>query len=125
MSATNREIVEEVNASFAEGGVEGFLSHCAEDVVWTIVGEKTVTGKNTIREWMASMNMEPPKFTVNNIIAEGDFATAHGDMTMKDKDGKTVPYSYCDIYHFSDGKIVELTSFVVKTETKAESVSGA
>jgi len=26
MSARNKEIVEKVNASFAEGGVEGFLS---------------------------------------------------------------------------------------------------
>jgi hypothetical protein len=23
---------------------------------------------------------EPPKFTVNNVIAEGDFVTAYGDM---------------------------------------------
>ena len=125
MSATNKEIVEQVNASFAEGGVEGFLSHCADDVVWTIVGSKTTKGKNAIREWMASMNVEPPKFTVDNIIAEGDFVTANGDMTLKDKDGKTVPYAYCDIYRFRDGKIVELNSFVVKTEAKAESAGGA
>ena len=78
MSATNKEIVEKVNASFAAGGVEGFLSHCADDVVWTIVGEKTVNGKNAIREWMASMDIEPPKFTVNNIIAEGDFVAING-----------------------------------------------
>jgi uncharacterized protein len=125
MSAKNKEIVEKVNASFAEGGIEGFLSFCADDVKWTIVGEKTVNGKNAIREWMASMNMEPPKFTVNNILAEGDFVTAYGDMTMKEKDGKTVPYAYCDVYRFRDGKIVELTSFVTKTEAKAEAASGA
>ena len=124
MSATNKEIVEKVNASFAEGSTEGFLSFAADDLTWTIVGEKTVDGKNQIREWMASMNMEPPKFTVDNIIAEGDFVTAHGDMTMKDKDGKTVPYAYCDIYRFRDGKIVQLTSFVVKTEAKADAASG-
>lgn len=127
MPATNKQIVEQVNASFAEGGggVDGFLSHCADDVVWTIIGEKTVKGKNAIREWMASMDMEPPKFTVSNIVAEGDFVAAYGDMTMKEKDGKTVPYSYCDIYQFRDGKIVELNSFVIKTEAKAETATGA
>ena len=124
MSAKNREIVEKVNASFAKGDMEGFLSHCADDVVWTMVGHKTTRGKNVIREWMASMEMEPPKFTVDNIIAEGDFVTAYGDMTMKEKDGKVAPYSYCDIYRFRDGKIAELNSFVIKTEAKAESVSG-
>ena len=123
MSATNKEIVEKVNASFAEGRVEEFLSFCADDITWTIVGEKSVEGKGAIREWMASMNMEPPKFTVDNIIGEGDFVTAYGDMTMKEKDGKTAPYSYCDIYRFRDGKIVQLTSFVVKTEAKAETAS--
>ena len=124
MSSTNKEIVELVNASFAEGGVEGFLSHCADDVVWTMVGNKSTKGKNAIREWMASMDMEPPEFTVDNIIAEGDFVTAYGDMALKEKDGKTVPYAYCDIYRFRDGKIVELNSFVIKTEAKAETASG-
>lgn len=124
MSAKNKEIVEKVNASFAEGEMEGFLSFCADDLVWTMVGSKTVKGKDAIREWMASMNIEPPKFTVDNIIAEGDFVITHGDMTMKEKDGKTVPYAYCDIYRFTDGKIAELSSFVVKTEGKAESASG-
>jgi uncharacterized protein len=124
MSAKNKEIVERVNASFAEGGVEGFLSHCADDVAWAIVGNKTTRGKNAIREWMASMDMEPPKFTVDNIIAEGDFVTSYGDMTMKEKDGKTVPYAYCDIYRFRNEKIVELNSFVIKTVAKAESASG-
>lgn len=124
MSSTNKEIVEMVNASFAEGGVEGFLSHCADDVVWTMVGNKSTRGKNAIREWMASMDMEPPEFTVDNIIAEGDFVTAYGDMALKEKDGKTVPYAYCDIYRFRDGKIVELNSFVIKTEAKAETASG-
>jgi uncharacterized protein len=45
-------------------------------------------------------------------------------MIMKEKDGKTVPYAYCDIYRFRDGKIAELNSFVIKTEAKAESASG-
>ena len=46
-------------------------------------------------------------------------------MTMKEEDGKTVPYAYCDIYRFRDGKIGELNSFVINTEAKAESASGA
>jgi uncharacterized protein len=58
-------------------------------------------------------------------IADGDFVTTHGEMTMNDKDGKAVPYAYCDIYRFRDDKIVELTSFVTKTEAKYKTSSGA
>lgn len=124
MTAKNKEIVEKVNAAFAEGKPEGFLSFCAEDVAWTMVGDKTVKGKDAIRQWIAEMPAEPPKFTVNNVIAEGDFVMAHGDMMMKDKEGKAVPYSYCDLYRFRDEKIVELRSFVIKTEAKHQTSSG-
>lgn len=128
MSEKNKEIVEQVNAAFLKGNFEGFLDFCADDVEWTILGDRTVNGKETIRQWMAEMaaeNPEPPKFTVADpIIAEGDFVAARGNMTMKDKEGKTGHYSYCDIYRFRDGKIVELSSFVVKTEAKGKT-SGA
>ena len=49
MSAKNKEIVEKVNASFAEGSVEGFLLNCADEVVWTMVGNKTTKGKRDSR----------------------------------------------------------------------------
>jgi uncharacterized protein len=44
---------------------------------------------------------------------------------MKEKDGKTVSYAYCDIYRFHNAKIVKLISFVIKTEGKNEPASGA
>jgi uncharacterized protein len=123
MAVHNKAIVEKVNAAFAEGSVEGFLLVCVDDVTWTMVGDTTVKGKDAIRQWMASMDMEPPQFTVANVIAEGDFVTAHGDMTMKDKDGKVVPYAYCDIYRFRGDKIVELRAFVMKTEAQYQTSS--
>lgn len=124
MSAKNKEIVEKVNAAFAENNPEVFLSFCADDVVWRIVGDKIVNGKDAIRSFLKSMDMEPPKFTVDRLTAEGEYATAIGDMTMKEKDGSVGSYSYCDAYHFRGGKIAELTSFVVKTENESEYTIG-
>lgn len=117
MSNRNKHIVEQVNAAFAGNDLEGFLVHCADDVAWTIVGEKTSTGKESIRQWMAGMiGGHAPVFTVVTLIAEGDLVMAHGAMTMTDGNRKMVPFSYCDIYRFRGDKIAELTSFVVKTE---------
>lgn len=128
MSDRNKEIVEKVNASFLEGNFEGFLDFCADDVQWTMIGEKTVKGKENIRQWMTSMNEEnpePPKFTVADpIIADGDFVVGRGDMTMKDKDGKSGSYSYCDVYRFRNDKIIELNSYVVKTEAQHKTTTG-
>jgi len=125
MSEKNKEIVAKADAAFAKGNIEGFLSLCAEDVEWTMVGEKVVKGKGAIRQWLESMKSEPPKLTVGKVIAEGDFAAAYGDMTMKDKDGKIIPFSYCDVYRFRDDKIVELRSFVVRTEAMRKTISGS
>lgn len=112
----NRALVERVNAAFRDNSVEGFLECCADDVEWTIVGHKAVKGKEAIRAWMGSGPSEPPQFSVAQVISEGDFAAAYGDMTMNEKDQPDVPYSFCDVYRFADGKIVELRSYVVKLE---------
>ncbi len=116
MSEKNKAILEEANAANAKGDYEGFLSFCTEDTEWTFVGDKTLKGKEAIRQYMAETYREPPKFTVENLIAEGDFVTALGEITLKDEDGKATHYSYCDVWRFRDGKIVELKAFVIKTD---------
>ena len=106
MSKKNKAILEEANAAIAQGNYEGFLSFCADDMKWTFVGDKTLQGKEAVRQWMATTYVDPPKFMVANLIAEGDFVTALGDITMKDADGKAAHYSYCDVWCFRGGKIV-------------------
>jgi uncharacterized protein len=120
MSENNKAILEAANAAIAEGKNEGFLSFCADDTKWTFVGDKTLEGKETVRQWMATTYVEPPKFKVAHLIAEGDFVTALGNITLKDEDGKTAHYSYCDVWRFRGSKMVELRAFVIKTEVKDE-----
>ena len=117
MSERNKVIVRQVDAAFSESNLEGFLEHCAEEIVWTIPGDRIVEGKEEIRQFMTEMKgMEPPKITNKNTIAEGDSVAANGEMTMKE-DGEDVRYSYCDVYRFQGEKIVELNSYVVKNKS--------
>lgn len=116
MSEENKAILEKGNAAITAGDNEGFLSLCADDTEWTFVGDKTLKGKEAVRRWMAATYVEPPKFTVENLIAEGEFLTALGHITMKDEEGKAAHYSYCDVWRFRGGKIIGLRAFVIKTE---------
>lgn len=121
MADTNKQIVEKVNDGFAKNQPEVFLGFCKDDVKWNMVGDETRTGVDTIRQWMKSMgDMEPPKFSVANLVAEGDVVVANGDMTMKTKEGTIDSYSFCDVYRFESGRIAELTSYVVKTTDTAK-----
>ncbi len=118
MLSTHKQVVEAANDAFATNSIEGFLSQCTDDVTWTMVGDRTVVGKDAVRQWLKSMNTEAPNFTVDHVIAEGDYVTQQGEMTMKEG-GKAVPYAFCDVYRFRGDKIAELKAFVIKTDTRA------
>jgi ketosteroid isomerase-like protein len=121
MSENNKAILEAANAAIAEGNYEGFLSFCTDDTQWTFVGDKTLNGKEAVRQWMVTEYVEPPLNIVANLIAEGDFVTAVGDLTIKDEDGKAAHYSYCDVWRFRGGKMVELRGLQINnTPVKQE-----
>lgn len=110
----NKATLEKANAAITQGDHEGFLSHCTEETVWIFVGDRTLKGKEAVREWMATAYAEPPKFRVETFIAEGDYVTAIGKISLKDDDGKTALYDYCDVWRFRNGLMDELKAFVIK-----------
>ncbi|MDM0008211.1 nuclear transport factor 2 family protein [Variovorax sp. J22G73] len=114
MSDNHKAILEKANAAITQGDHEGFLAFCTEDTAWTFVGDITLSGKQAVREWMAVAYKEPPRFEVHRLIAEGDFLSAIGEITLKDDTGKATRSAYCDVWRFSDGKLAELQAFVVE-----------
>ena len=113
MHLDNKAILEKANAAVTKGDNEGFLAFCTEDTEWTFVGDRILKGKEAVRQYMATAYLEPPKFVVENLLAEGDFVTAIGKISMKNEDGKMVDYTYCDVWRFQDGKMAELKAFVI------------
>lgn len=101
MSATHKAILEKANAAITHGDCEGFLAFCTEDTQWTFVGDRTLHGKDAVRQWMATAYTEPPRFEVHQLIAEGDFVTALGEITLKDAGGKAIRHAYCDVLALS------------------------
>jgi len=117
MTANRKEIVQRINEAFAENNLEKVLSFCTDDLTWTMVGDTQVKGKDSIRKWMASMNPQPPKFTIQQTVGEGDFVITRGDMQMpQTTNGPSIPYTFCDIYRFVGDKVAELTAFVIRTD---------
>jgi uncharacterized protein len=114
ISENHKAILQNANAAITRGDNEAFLAYCSEDTHWTFVGEKELHGKEAVRQYMALTYLVPPKFNVHNLIAEGDFVTALGEITMKDNAGKEILYSYCDVWRFREGKMVELKAFVIQ-----------
>lgn len=116
MVLENKAVLQQANAAISSGDHEGFLAFCAEDITWTTVGEDSIHGKQAVRAWMDKTYVEPPRFSVDTLIAEGDFVTALGDILV-DAGGHAVRHLYCDVWRFAGGKMAELKAFVVKVET--------
>lgn len=115
MSAPNKAIIDKANEAFRKNDVEALLALCTEDFTWTMVGSPPAVGKAAVRKWMGQGPSEPPQFTIDTTIADGDYVTCIGDMTMPEN-GQTVPYAYCDVWRLKAGKIAELKAFVIKTQ---------
>ncbi|MBN8755677.1 MULTISPECIES: nuclear transport factor 2 family protein [unclassified Variovorax] len=113
MSETHKAILQKANAAITQGDQEGFLAFCTDDTTWTFVGDSVIRGKQAVREWMKTAYKEPPRFEVHHLIAEDDFLSALGEITLKDEAGKATRHAYCDVWRFRDGKLHELQAFVV------------
>ncbi len=112
---SNKEVLQKANEAVTAGDNEGFLTFCTDDTKWIFVGDKTLNGKQAVREYMQTAYIEPPQFNVEHLIAEGDFVTAVGKISMKNDNGKLIDYSYCDVWRFKNGKMAELHAFVIPT----------
>ena len=125
MVETNKATLQKANAAITTGNYEEFLQYCTDDTNWTFVGDQVLQGKEAVRQYIAKAYIEPPIFDVKNLIGENDFVTAIGNITLTNENGKTIHYSYCDVWRFHDGKMVELRAFVIKTGVKDQTSSAA
>jgi uncharacterized protein (TIGR02246 family) len=118
MSETNKAVLQQANAAVRAGDHEGFLSHCTDDMAWTFVGECTLNGKDAVRQYMNATYLAPPRVTVAQLIAEGDFVVAIGDIAIVDAAGRVARSAYCDVWRLREGKLAELRAFVVELDAE-------
>jgi uncharacterized protein len=113
MSNTHKQVLTQANEAIARRDFEGFLVHCTDDTVWNFVGDKTLRGKEAVRRWMVETYKQAPRFSVRQLISDGDYLAALGEITLKDENGKDTTSSYCDVWRFENGRLAELHAFVI------------
>lgn len=125
MPKDSKIILEKANAAMAVGDTEGFLAYCTEETEWNFVGDKTLRGKAAVREYLADTYAKPPKFDASDLIAEGEFVTALGEITITGKDGRETSYWYCDVWSLREDKLDKLRAFVVEKRITSPVASAA
>lgn len=124
MSEQNEKLIETANEFVAAGNYEEFVKLCAEDVRWTMYspgGTVVLDGREAIVEFMGTRpnaSQAPPEFTITNTISDKSNVVTCGDMPMKEKDGSTGNYAFCDIYTIKNGEIAEFLTHMNRVDTE-------
>jgi ketosteroid isomerase-like protein len=117
MSRKNKELVRKINEAFLKRNVDEVSDYIDDKIKWTIVGMPVITGRSNFIETMEMMDLESPDIKIKNVIAEGDYVVVES-LTNQDPggiDASEKPYtpSYCDVYYIKNGKLQELTTYMV------------
>lgn len=107
------EFLKEFNIAFAKGDVEFITESVTDDIVWSIIGDKKIEGKEKFTAELEKMESEKvSELVLEHILSHGKEGAANGIMKMQD--GKK--YAFSDFYVFQGAKgtkIKSMTSYVI------------
>ncbi len=116
----NQEFFQHFNEAFAKSDMDYIIANVTDEIIWNIVGDKIIRGKEAfIQEIKAMENENAAELKINHMITHGKTAAVDGIMKMTDQSGNIKIYAFCDIYllnGFKDAKIKEMTSYIIETD---------
>ncbi|MBT8295385.1 MAG: nuclear transport factor 2 family protein [Gramella sp.] len=116
------EHLKKLNKAFADCDTEFLSNSVTEDVVWNIIGEKTISGKKDFEKSLDRMRLGGPvKIIVGDLIIAKDKCVVEGIVEFFIEPGKKMKYAFCDVYIFSesqDHKFRELRTYVTHLKKK-------
>lgn len=109
-----KQIVEKYMEGFRTTNHEKILSCLTEDVVWECPGFYLHNGITAFDKEIENPNAEGhPDIKVVRLVEEGNIVVAEGTVKAKMKDGSKLDLVFCDVFHFTNGKISKLTSYLM------------
>ena len=107
------EFLKQFNIAFAKGNVAFLTERVTDDIVWNIIGDKKIEGKENFTAALEKMkNNIADELILDQVLSHGKEGAANG--TMKMQDGKK--YAFSDFYVFEGAKgtkIKSITSYVM------------
>lgn len=109
-----KKIVEKYMDGFRATDHEKILSCLTDDVVWEMPGFYLHNGITAFDKEIENPNADGhPDIKVIRLVEEGNIVVAEGTVKAKMKDGSKLDAVFCDVFHFTNGKISKLTSYLM------------
>ncbi|RTY91800.1 nuclear transport factor 2 family protein [Flavobacterium sp. GT3R68] len=112
--STNKETVEQYMQGFREGDHQKILSCLTDDVIWEMPGTYKHIGKEAFDGEIENDNFEgKPSIQVFRLVEENDVVIAEGAVQCQMKNGPMLNLVFCDVFLMKNGKIKQLTSYLM------------
>lgn len=112
-NSPKKKLIAELTVLFSSYSVSRAMEFMAEDVVWTLVGDQPIHGKENFASALLEMSdLKTKELTIHQIITHGKEAAVSGEMVMEDN---TV-YGFSDFYIFTSAgssKVKSIRSYVI------------
>jgi len=110
--------VEQIAEAFCRHRFEETYPYLLDDVRWHLVGDRLVVGREDVEhtceqssEYLAGVTTA---FTRFRVVAGNDSVVVDSEAEYTDRDGDSSIVASCDIFDFSDGRIIGITSYTVE-----------
>ncbi len=111
---SNKKVIETYINGFNKSDHAQILSCLTDDVVWHMPGLFYKTGKAEFDKEIENDAFEGrPVVTIIRLVEEGNIVVAEGSVICKIKNGGILNAMFCDVFHFDNGKIKQLTGYLM------------
>lgn len=119
---SNKKVVETYMEGFRKSDHDMVLSCLTDDVVWLMPGFFHLSGKEEFDKEIENPNfVGSPDITIIRLVEEDNIVVAEGEVKGRMRNGGLLDAVFCDVFHFSDGKIRQLTTYLMN---KSNPVNG-
>lgn len=117
---TNKQLVRTAFEALGRSDARPLYDLMRDDFAWVIEGQSRFSrryeGKAAVKRDLLDVLFQafatPYRFTIDDIIAEGDTVVVRGRGEVKTKAGQDYNNSYCFVLRLEGGKLVELREYL-------------
>ncbi|BDZ47218.1 nuclear transport factor 2 family protein [Naasia aerilata] len=114
MADTNEDVARAISGH----SFEAALPSLADDIVWTLVGEEPIRGKDAVITLLQATAAEVASTTSDfrsfRTFVAGDAVVVDSVAEYVAADGDRTVVASCDIYEFTDGMLTEIRSYNIE-----------
>ncbi len=112
---SNKKVIETYIEGFNNSDHAKILSCLTDSVVWEMHGLFRKVGKQEFdKEIENEAFVGRPTIKIIRLVEEGNIVIAEGSVKSKMKNGGLLDAMFCDVFHFENGKIKQLTGYLMQ-----------